>query len=74
MIKCPNCGSTAQVKVTNYEWDRVDESEITFYECDCGTKFDILIDGWGEEYLEYKEEILQVVNDNVPQGCCGGCI
>lgn len=26
------------------------------------------------ELEPYKEEIKQVVNDNVEQGCCGGCI
>lgn len=26
------------------------------------------------EYAEYKDEINQCMNDNVPYGCCGGCI
>ena len=27
-----------------------------------------------EEYLKYLKEIEKVFNDNVPYGCCGGCI
>lgn len=27
-----------------------------------------------DKYRQYAEEINRVFNDNVPQGCCGGCI
>ena len=48
----------------------------------CGQDWDMWVeqDDWKidlEEYPElepYKEEITRVVNENVPQGCCGGCI
>lgn len=27
-----------------------------------------------EEFAQYADEIVEVVNDNVPGGCCGGCV
>lgn len=37
MIKCPNCGSTAQVKVIGQVWG--EKTAIRKYQCDCGCEF-----------------------------------
>ena len=50
MIKCPNCGSTAQVKKVYYEYDECAERAYWFYECGCGTDFRIEED-WSEDFF-----------------------
>ena len=39
MIKCPHCGSTAQVKLINHEITVPSNEWTHFYECGCGCKF-----------------------------------
>ena len=53
MIKCPNCGSTAQVREVGYESDEFDNSEYWFFECGCGTDFRIDRDGWDDYFLNH---------------------
>lgn len=42
MTKCPHCGSTAQVKILDIDFD-LDEDRFVYvrrhYKCDCGTYF-----------------------------------
>lgn len=41
MIKCPYCGSTAQVKVIGKYFSKMCQSDITEYQCGCGCFFEI---------------------------------
>jgi hypothetical protein len=65
MIKCPNCGSTAQVKQTYYEYDDADGSDYHFYKCGCGTEFRIDSDLWDYYYLNYNGEKTRIDNPYV---------
>ena len=40
-IKCPNCGSTAQVKIIKKYWSTIAQSENIHCECGCGCIFHI---------------------------------
>ena len=37
-------------------------------------EWEISIDELPEKYQKYVDEIAEVFNDNVPRGCCGGCL
>ena len=42
-MKCPNCGSTAQVRIDNHEtyvWKDI-VSVYLIYKCGCGCQFDL---------------------------------
>ena len=41
MIKCPNCGSTAQVKIIKKYWSSLHQSENIHCQCGCGCIFHI---------------------------------
>lgn len=41
MIKCPNCGSTAQVKIEKQYYSKMSNSQYTHYLCGCGCVFTI---------------------------------
>lgn len=41
MVKCPNCGSTAQVKLIQEYWSKISHSTCKHYACGCGCVFQI---------------------------------
>ena len=41
MIKCPNCGSTAQVKLTKQYWSDISQSQFSHFICGCGCIFTV---------------------------------
>ena len=59
MMKCPNCGSFAQLRVvkTDYNEDVWTISVIRHYECGCGIRFtgESLYESNGFEFLSKEE-------------------
>lgn len=57
MIKCPNCGSTAQVELMWCDhYSRTDYHEYE-YKCDCGCEFEVRFEVASIRIKEaYKEE------------------
>lgn len=66
---------------------RIEGKEVNFDCCLCSGGCVWFDDEWSEhvedgpwsvdvpeEFAQYAEEITEVVNDNVPWGCCGGCV
>ena len=41
-IKCPNCGSTAQVELMWEDYDNYDTQKINEYQCGCGCRFEAI--------------------------------
>lgn len=39
MIKCPNCGSTAQVKCTYFDEEKYASTHYREFKCGCGCEF-----------------------------------
>lgn len=81
----PNlCSGTLKLKIDGREVEFYPYSESGFrmYSggfCTYSDEEDIIENGsWivtvPDAYKEYKEEINEVVNQNVPWGCCGGCL
>ena len=62
MIKCPNCGSTAQIRVihSNFIEDGCEIEKVSTYKCGCGCLFmtSTLYEAIGSE------EILNAQNQN----------
>ena len=68
---------------------RIDGEEVVFedpfwvsggachYDTESTTKapWEVKVRTWiPEKYRQYADELIQVFNENVPFGCCGGCL
>lgn len=66
---------------------RIEGKEVSLGNCLCSGGHVWFDDDWWEhiedgpwsvnvpkEFARYADEITKVVNDNVPWGCCGGCV
>ena len=60
MIKCPNCGSTAQLEVfeTEYKEDGERIEVIRYYRCGCGWGFTTSSLYWGDGFEEIEDECI----------------
>ena len=79
----PNlCAGTLVIKIDGKEWklDRMISSggSVSFT---AGWEEVVCAGPWGlhssdlpKEIIEHANEILECVNDNIPYGCCGGCV
>ena len=46
-----------------------------YNECITSGPWSIKEDSWPDDFPpEYRTELLDVINDEIPQGCCGGCV
>ena len=42
IIKCPNCGSTAQIELVWEDRDSYEIKKVKEYECGCGCHFEVI--------------------------------
>ena len=54
MIKCPNCGSTAQVKETFSNYSTNIKAQCNSYKCGCGCLFSIRRYDNGQTHGEWR--------------------
>ena len=55
-IKCPNCGSTAQVALTWRDTDNYSTTEIREYICGCGCCFEVDFEATNTKILGIEEK------------------
>lgn len=63
-------------KIVNLKGVLMSGGSVTFYNGYADVK--VTKGGWEldlpDEYLDFYDDIKKVVNENVPHGCCGGCV